>query len=107
MAGMVSLSVLSFGPLAAPLSALSSLGMLKLPGSALFVAVLFRLPASKKDAMSATPAAIMVRLRIKENMVLVCRLSINLGDCSTRLAQLPVAGITERARRADRRAPPT
>jgi hypothetical protein len=43
------------------------------------VALLFRLPARKKEAISATPAAIMVRLRSQETMVLVCDFFINLG----------------------------
>src|SRR3712207_7621726 len=76
--GTVSLRVLSFGPLATRPSGASSLGMLKPPGPSLFVAVPFRLPARKKEAISATPAAIMVRLRSQETMVLVCNFFINL-----------------------------
>src|SRR5918998_4340983 len=70
--GTVNLRVLSFGPLAAsPSLPVSSLGTLKLPGSELFVAMLSRLPARKKDAMRAAPAAIMTRLNAQETMFLV------------------------------------
>src|SRR3712207_7516783 len=46
--GTVSLRILSFGPPGVPPFAASSLGMLKLPASLLFVAVLFRLPRSEE-----------------------------------------------------------
>jgi hypothetical protein len=42
------------------------LGTLKLPGLSLFVAVLSRRPARKKEAMSATPATNMNRLTTQE-----------------------------------------
>src|SRR5918997_3437050 len=90
--GTVSLRVLSFGPLATPPAAVSSWGMLKPPGSSLFVAVLFRLLARKKDVMSATPAAIMARLRSQETKVLVCDVFINLGDCNIGLAWSALGG---------------
>jgi hypothetical protein len=49
----------------------SSLGTLKPPGLSLFVAVLSRRPARKKEAISATPATIMSRLSTQETMFLV------------------------------------
>ena len=48
----------------------SSLGTLKPPGLSLFVAVLSRRPARKKEAISATPATIMSRLSTQETMFL-------------------------------------
>src|SRR5919206_5110684 len=64
MAGTVSFKVLSLGPVLEVLSSglLSSLGTLKPPGLSELVAVLSRRPARKKEAISATPAAIMSRL---------------------------------------------
>jgi hypothetical protein len=44
---------------------------LKPPGSELFVAALLRLPARRKAAMSAAPAAIMTRLNTQEMMLVV------------------------------------
>src|SRR5829696_8428416 len=72
IAGTVSSRVLSLGPvlLVFSSSVVSSLGTLKPPGSSLFVAVLSRRPARKKDAMSATPATIMARLSTQERAVL-------------------------------------
>src|SRR5215211_1721215 len=72
MAGTVSSRVLSLGPTLDVFSfgVDSSLGTLKPPGLSLLVAVLSRRPARKKEAMSATPAAIMSRLNIQETTVL-------------------------------------
>src|ERR687889_110616 len=68
MAGTVSSRVLSSGPVLLVFSSGvdSSLGTLKPPGSLLFVAVLSRRPARKKEAMSAAPARIMSRLTTQE-----------------------------------------
>src|SRR5215212_5087467 len=68
MAGTVSSRVLSLGPVLDVFSSgvVSSLGTLKPPGLSLLVAVLSRRPARKKEAMSATPAAIMSRLNTQE-----------------------------------------
>src|SRR5215217_8437860 len=68
IAGTVSSRVLSLGPVLLVFSSfvVSSLGTLKPPGLSLFVAVLSRRPARKKEAMSATPAAIMSRLNTQE-----------------------------------------
>src|SRR5919199_1899698 len=70
MAGTVSSRVLSLGPVLEVFSfgVVSSLGTLKPPGLSLLVAVLSRRPARKKEAMSATPAAIMSRLNTQETM---------------------------------------
>src|SRR5919112_3834744 len=72
MDGTVSSSVLSSGPVLLVFSPLvvSSLGTLKPPGLLLFVAVLSSRPARKKEAMSATPAAIMIRLSTHETTFL-------------------------------------
>src|SRR5215218_7674368 len=72
MAGTVSSRVLSLGPTLDVFSfgADSSLGTLKPPGLSLLVAVLSRRPARKKEAISATPAAIMSRLNTQEITVL-------------------------------------
>src|SRR5215210_449713 len=68
IAGTVSSRVLSSGPVLLVFSSfvVSSLGTLKPPGSSLFVAVLSRRPARKKEAMSAAPARIMIRLNAQE-----------------------------------------
>src|SRR5215216_1671431 len=68
IAGTVSSRVLSLGPALVVFSSLvvSSLGTLKPPGLSLFVAVLSRRPARKKEAMSAMPATIMSRLNTQE-----------------------------------------
>src|SRR5215210_8875508 len=68
IAGTVSSRVLSSGPVLLVFSSFvdSSLGTLKPPGSSLFVAVLSRRPARKKEAMSAAPARIMIRLNTQE-----------------------------------------
>src|SRR5215211_5248229 len=73
MAGTVSSRVLSLGPTLDVFSfgADSSLGTLKPPGLSLLVAVLSRRPARKKEAISATPAAIIIRLNTQETMFLV------------------------------------
>src|SRR5215210_3129369 len=86
--GTVSLRVLSFGPLAASMFSASSLGTLKPPGSEPFVAVLLKLPARKKDAMSAAPAATMTRLNTHETTFLVREFFMKPGDCNTRVARL-------------------
>src|SRR5215207_9970960 len=72
IAGTVSSRVLSSGPALLVFSSLvvSSLGTLKPSGLSLFVAVLSRRPARKKEAMSATPATIMTRLNTQEMMFL-------------------------------------
>src|ERR671921_545488 len=72
MAGTVSSRVLSWGPVLEVFSSglLSSLGTLKPPGLSELVAVLSRRPARKKEAISATPAAIMSRLATQEIMLL-------------------------------------
>src|SRR5919107_123039 len=69
MAGTGSSTVLFFGPVLEVFSLsglLSSLGTLKPPGLSELVAVLSRRPARKKEAISATPAAIMSRLNAQE-----------------------------------------
>src|ERR671911_2493084 len=68
IAGTVSSRVLSLGPVLLVLSpsVVSSLGTLKPPGLSLFVAVLSRRPARKKEAISAAPANIMSRLNTQE-----------------------------------------
>src|SRR5918995_1194950 len=68
IAGTVSSRVLSLGPVLLVFSpfVVSSLGTLKPPGLSLFVAVLSRRPARKKEAMSAAPATIMSRLNAQE-----------------------------------------
>src|SRR5215212_8208954 len=68
MAGTVSSRVFSSGPVLDVFSfgLDSSLGTLKPPGLSLLVAVLSRRPARKKEAISATPAAIMSRLNTQE-----------------------------------------
>src|SRR5215210_2893677 len=68
MAGTVSSRVLSSGPVLDVFSFgfVSSLGTLKPPGLSLLVAVLSRRPARKKEAISATPAATMIRLNTQE-----------------------------------------
>src|SRR5919107_2887698 len=73
IAGTVSSRVLSLGPTLLVSSSLvvSSLGTLKPPGLLLFVALLSRRPARKKEAMSAMPATIMTRLNTQEMMFLV------------------------------------
>src|SRR5215212_2391821 len=87
--GTVSLRVLSFGPLAAALLfSVSSLGTLKPPGSELFVAVLLKLPARKKDAMSAAPAAIMTRLNTHETTFLGRDFFMKPRDCNIGVARL-------------------
>src|SRR3954454_19977286 len=77
MAGTVSSRVLSLGPVLDVVFSpgdVSSLGTLKPPGSLLLVAVLSRRPARKKEAMSATPAAIMSRLNTQETTLLALEL---------------------------------
>src|SRR5215216_5985004 len=88
ISGIVSFRVLSFGPLGAAPSSVSSLGTLKPPGSELLVAPLLRLPARKKDAMSAAPAAIMTRLNTHETTFLVRGFFMKRGDCNTQVARL-------------------
>src|SRR5919112_478885 len=72
MAGAGSSRGLFFGPVLDVFSfgLVSRFGTFKPPGLSLLVAVLSRRPARKKEAMSATPAAIMSRLNIQETTVL-------------------------------------
>src|SRR5215212_4001835 len=106
--GTVSLRVLSFGPLAAAsLFSVSSLGMLKPPGSELLVAVLLKLPAKKKDAMSAAPAATMSRLSTHETTFLVRGFFMKPRDCNTGLHAFTQAGAQLSALRADPVSSPT
>src|SRR5918995_1789687 len=76
IAGTVSSRVLSLGPVLLVFSpfVVSSLGTLKPPGLSLFVAVLSRRPARKKEAISAAPAAIMSRLNTQEMAFLALEL---------------------------------
>src|SRR5918993_3862780 len=76
MAGTVSSRALFSGPVPDVFSsgADSSLGTLKPPGLSLLVAVLSRRPARKKEAISATPPAIMSRLNTQETTLLALEL---------------------------------
>src|SRR5215211_2736344 len=76
MEGTVISRVLSSGPVLLVFSrgAVSNLGTLNPPGLSLLVAVLSRRPARKKEAMSATPAAIMSRLNAQVTTFLALEL---------------------------------
>src|SRR5215210_2243153 len=101
IAGTVSSRVLSSGPVLDVFSsagAVWSLGTLKPPGLSLLVAVLSRRPARKKEAISATPAAIIIRLNTQETMFLVLDLLtlyffITAAIVASKLAAVPCAAL--------------